>query len=199
MPTITDTFPGPALDPDKWTAETTGSVSYDVGTPEDGVWPIDVDDDGDEVRVHSQDKIIILTGQDFDVKIFYDGVYTDAEQSILATLGWRSDAESGGDPVYGVDVLLRSAPGATYTFQKRIINSGSITRDNILEDPQEGADGGFRIAREGLDYLLYRWDPDIDDWSLLDTITLPSAGSGYVTFSLEALDPVVEFPWILQT
>jgi len=201
MGIITDTFPGPTLDVAKWSDDTQGSVSYNVGTPSDGVWPIGVDDHGDLVGVNSDSKIIVPASQDFDARIMYNGMYFDAAQEILAAFGWRTIAKDGGGiPLYGIDIMLVTKPnGSTVQFEKRTLNLGSYVRSVIQPDASSGADGGLRISRAGSSYSLHHFDQAINDWVVLDVLTIPSVAVGFVQFNLEAVDPSIPFPWILQT
>jgi len=201
MGIITDTFPGPTLDAAKWSDDLQGSVSYNVGTPTDGVFPIGVDDHGDLVGVNSDNKIIVPATLPFDAQIFYSGVYFDPEQEILATLGWRTMAKDGGGiPLHGVDIMVVSKLDAvTVSLEKRTLNMGSYTRSVISPEPSGGEDARLRLARSGSNYMLYHWNPAIPDWVLVDTVALPSVAVGFVQFTLEAVNPDIPIPWIAQT
>jgi len=195
---ITDTFPAPTLDDAKWSDQQTGSVGLVIGSPSDGVYPQNVDDDGDEVVVLSEGKISVPAGQSFDQSIFYENVYTDPDQSIVLFLGWRTYQQApSGNPAFGIDASLAVLPGPAYYFQKRTFESDTETRDNIIEDELEGADGGFRMERIGSNYSLYRHNGD--DWELLQTVHFPHTDTGYVIFGVFAVNPVLSFPWVLQT
>lgn len=198
--TITDTFPAPVLDYDKWTDVIVGSSSMVVGTPTDGVYPVDVDDDGDAVVVDSENKIFVPANHDFEFILGYYDVYSDPAPPAIRTLflGWRSILKGSGVPLWGVDVLLKVDSGPTYTFQKLTIVNSVVTLTDLITDPTSGADGQFKVERVGDDYKIYYYN---SGWVLLDTITLGYKSTGFVQFGVYAgaiTPPLTGFPWILQ-
>lgn len=197
MSTVFDVFPPPSLDSNKWSSTLVGSVGLSVGVPSNGVYPLTVDDPGDQVRIDSEGKISTPSGS-FDVRLFYADVFSDLDENIVSFLGWRSTQKDGlGDPAYGIDALLCVKPDPVYEFQKRAINLGSVGRSTVLIDPTSGADGGFRIVRSGTDYQLYYYN---SGWVLFETEALPHNGPGYIVFGQFAESPtLLAFPWIPQT
>lgn len=196
MPLITDTFPAPALDPLKWTDVQAGNVALVIGNPVDGVYPHGVDENGDEVYIESDGKVMVPAGIPFEQRVFYEDVYQDPEQTLSMSLGWRSELKSGGNPVWGVDVALTVQPGGIFLFQKSEILSGMGVRSTVLVDPTSGAAGGFRMTRIGSTYGLYYY---AGGWVHLTDVTLPYNGPGFVRFGIMAFDAEITFPWIFQT
>ena len=197
MPTVTDTFPAPSIDTTKWTSATTGSTSLVVGTPSDGVYPQTVGDDGDSVIISSSGKSSVPGSTSFEVEVSYEDVFTDPDEVIVSFLGWRSDLlDASGDAAYGIDVALVVSPGPTYEFHRGVINLGTASRDVLEIDASSGGDGGLRITRSGSDYLLYRYDSGTTSWVLLDTVSLPHVGTGYILVGQFAETPTFPFPWI---
>lgn len=195
--TFLDTFPPPTLDPSTWTAQVVGSTSYDVGTPTDGFYPLTVDDIGDSVMVNSDNKIYVPAIHSFEYEIGYVDMYNEVAPSTVRAifLSWRSILKGGGVPLWGVDVLLKSDAGPTFTFQKRTIENTVVTLSDLIPDPTSGADGKLKIERSGTDYLIYYYNAG---WVLLDTIALGYISTGFVMFGVFA-GPVPEeedFPWL---
>lgn len=192
-----DTFQPPALDATKWTPTLVGSVGLDVGSPTDGVYPLTVDDDGDAVVIVSDGKIPVASIHPFDMEIGYRDVYPAPTVNTYIHLGWRSVLKGGGVPLWGVDVLLKIAPGPAYTFQKRTVVNGVVSHVDLVPDTTFGADSTFRIVRSGTSYALYHYN---SGWVLLDTVALGFDGLGFVTFGVftEALAEAEGFPWIYQ-
>lgn len=202
MPVIEDKFPAPSLDPDRWTSIENGSVSVVIGVPEDGVFPQNVDDIDDAVTISSQEKLIIPGLLDFDVRIFYEDVFTDVSESIVSFLGWRStQLDNDNESSYGVDVLLCVKPAPDFVFQRHTIVSSVENRSTITPDVSVGGDGGFRVVRSGFNYKLYRFDAEVsNEWELLSTEIIPHAGPGFIVFGIFAEDPLSPgFPWVFQT
>lgn len=202
MPTITDTFPAPALDPARWTDQLNGSVNLVIGVPSDGVYPENVDDDGDSVLIVSDNKMMVPGGGNFDTHIFYQDTFNDPDQAIVSFLAWRSSQKNGmGQSLYGVDVRLRVDPGgAPITFQKAVTTLGVGSVSDIIPDPLGGENSGFRIVRTGTDYEIFRFDTNINNWVSLTTVSLGFAGPGFIVFGQFAEDPFNPvIPWLLQT
>lgn len=200
MYSFIDPFPAPQLDALRWSPFLQGSVDVSIGSPTDGVYPLLVDDPNDEVRVYSKNKIYVPANQPFDTSIQYVDTYDDVVPPVTRYiyLGWRSNLEGSGNPLWGVDVLLRVLGGPTYDFMKKVVEDGVVTTSILIPDPTMGADGQFRIVRNGLDYSIYYFN---GSWVLLDTITLANTGLGYVWFGVYAEPAVVPdtvLPWLLQ-
>lgn len=198
MPTILDNFPASSLDPAKWTSLIEGTTGLSVGVPNDGVYPQNVDDDLDSVTISSKDKLSTPQGQPFDASIFYEGVFIDAEQEVLSFLGWRSYQEIDGNPAYGVDFILCVKSDGVILLQKNIISNGNAYNEDIMIDPLDGFNSGFRIERQGGIYLLQQWFDG--GWVLRDSIDLGYSGAGYIQFGQLARNEALQFfPWISQT
>ncbi len=200
MAIVSDTFPAPALNSSLWFSSLTGSVGLTVGSPIDGAYPETVDDDGDEVLISSKNKVTVPGNSAFDTRIFYEDTFTDTEQAIVSFFGWRSVQESGGNPVYGVDLRLRFSPGPIWTFQKATIVFSTPSVTDITFDPTNGGDGGFRIVRAGTVYTLYRYNTTGSNWVSVTSVNLGFQGPGYIIFGQFAEDPSVPvIPWFFQT
>lgn len=195
---VTDDFSGPTLDATKWSSVEVGSIYLSVGMPTNGVYFHGVDDHGDSGIARSKNKIIIPASAGFNANIEYGGLYEDPGQRVLTFLGWRSNQEDAfGDALHGIDIMLAVDPGPFYIFKKRTINWGVENRSDIKNDPTNGADGKLRIERVGINYSFYFENAGL--WELLDTVSFPQIGLGYIIFGLFAEDPALIFPWILQT
>lgn len=194
----TDSFIAPALDATKWNSTLNGTVYLDVGFPVDGVYVHGVDDADDSGVIDSENKIIIPGGVAFDAEVLYEGLYGDLVDNIYTFFGWRSlQKDLGGDPLNGIDVMIKVTPDPFYQFQKRMISWGVENRGDIIDDPNNGADGGFRMTRAGSDYSLFFLDGG--SWTLLETINFSYNGSGFFVFGLFAEDPAIVFPWVVQS
>lgn len=198
MPTIIDSFPSPSLDATKWNIALEGGASYAVGSPIDGVYPQGIDDQGDGLIVDSEGKIVVPSGS-FDVSIFYADVFVDPEEDIFSFLGWRSNQlDLEGNPAFAVDVLLSARSGPVFEFQKATVNLGSYNRTTIISDPTNGADGGFRIVRNWMNYSLFYFDGV--SFQPLAVENIPHNGAGYIVFGQVAESFMLEaFPWVSQT
>ena len=200
MPTITDTFPPPSLDTEKWTEDLVGTTSLVIGTPTDGLYPQTVDDSGDVAGVQSESKIYVAANHNFDMDVAYLDVYSNPAPPVTRDIyfGWRSMLKGGGVPVWGVVVLLRITTGPVYTFYKIVRENGTSTETSLGADPTVGSDGGFRIVRSGTDYLIYY---DNAGWVLLDTVSLSYTGVGFVQMGVSGTGvtpPAEEVAWIYQ-
>lgn len=203
MAILSDTFPSPSLDSNRWSSTVAGSGAIAVGSPSDGVYISSIDDDGDSAIIDSDGKLQVAAGQTFDVRIEYNDLDTDPDQNLYAFLSWRSALKSGGQPVYGIDLVVMRDTGGNYYFQRRTLSSGSPTIwTNIIADPTSGANGKLRITRSGYTYSLYYFDSTLTlpDWVFLDTITLGSNGGGFFAFGYFAVNPASpSFPLIIGT
>ncbi len=201
MSTLTDTFPAPTLNSGTWSSILTGSVGLTIGTPTDGAYPTTIDDHGDEVSITSENKITIPGDTSFDVRIFYEDVFTDPQQNIISYLGWRSLQKNMLlQSMYGLDVRLKATPASTYIFQRLAITLANPVFNDLIFDPSAGGDGGFRITRAGTTYNLYRYDTGILNWVLITSVALGFSGPGFIVFGQIAespSEPIV--PWLLQT
>lgn len=197
---IRDDFPAPSIDTNYWTSTVSGAgVSLTVGVPIDGLYFQNVNAVGDEGYLDSDSKLIVPGVADFDSRIAYSGIYSDATESIVTHFGWYSLQQTAlGNPLYGATVILCVYPGPQYYFQKSYINSGMLTRDNIKVDPLGGSSSGFRIVRTGTVYYLYYNDTGTGLWSLLNTTDLGYHGPGFVKFGVYAENPIYAFPWVIH-
>lgn len=195
---ILDNFPPPSLDPSKWSSVQQGTTALQVGFPENGCFVHGVDDHGDHVYVSSEGKFYLPANRYFSIHIFYSDIYSDPEQDIRYYFGYRSNQkDGGGDPLYGIDVMLSVEPGPSFVLQKRVISAGVVNISNIVPDPLVGGDGGFRVVRNGTVYSLYRYD---GSWIKIDDVDLGFKGAGYVQFGVYAEDgTLLHFPWVAQT
>jgi len=197
MPTITELFPAPTLDPTRWVSTLQGSTSLTIGAPSDGVYPVGVDDPGDQVTVDSKNRLTVPAGS-FDARIFYDDVFDDIDENISSFLGWRSNqVDGGGMPAFGIDILLCVKPGPVFELQKQTVNLGSVNRGTVINDPLNGGNGGFRVTRSASTYSLYFFNAG---WVLLAQEVLPFSGPGFIFFGQLAESPTLQaFPWVPQT
>ena len=194
---VLDTFPPPSLDVAKWTDYFAGSTASQVGFPEDGYFVHGVDDSGDHVYVESKSKISLPANKYFSVQIMYKDIYYDADQDIRYYFGYRSNQQDGGgNPLYGVDLMLLAEPGGVFFFQQRVIVGGVETISNLLADPTGGADGGFKVIRNGTVYSLYRFD---GRWTPVVDVGLGFSGPGYIRFGVMAENVgLAAFPWVAK-
>lgn len=201
MPIINDAFPPAALNATYWTAGFGNDGSIVVGSPSNGVYPQNLDMDGDSVAVSSANKLIVPGVLNFDMHIYYEDVYTVAGVNIVSLLSWYSmQLDMSGDPAYGISILLCAKPDPEYLFQQVIQNQGAVYRTNLITDPSSGANGGFRIQRTGSQYMLYRYDVGLPGWVLLSTETLGHVGPGFIVFGQFAENTEQQgFPWVFQT
>jgi hypothetical protein len=195
---VLDSFPPPVLDSTKWSDYQIGSTALQVGFPENGCFVHGVDDHGDHVYVKSKNKITIPANRFFAAKIFYTDLYSDDEHNIRYYFGFRSDQEDGGgNSLFGVDVMMLVEPGPVYTFQQKVITAGIENISSLLIDPTSGANGGFKVIRNGLVYSLYYYN---GGWVHLVDVNLGFNGVGYIQFGVQADNPSLSyFPWVAQT
>ena len=196
--TYQDKFEPPLLASDKWTATLNGSVGIDVGTPENGLFPLGLDVLGESVLIDSDGKIPVPSNQPFSLEIGYKEVYIAPPVDVNIFLGWRSVKKGLGVPLWGVDVLLNISPVSVYTFMKRTIVNGISSVTPLILDPTGGSDGRFKIERNGTVYSLFYYD---GGWIHLDDVDLGYMELGFVFFgAFTDIGLVVPegFPWLLQ-
>lgn len=203
MPTLEETFPPPSLDTDRWNETLVGAgVSSNVGVPQDGYYPINVDDAGESATVDSDDKIIVPGQVSFDYHFFFeDRDNVDPGEVAAIFLGWKSlEQQLNGDPKHEVEFRLEYT-FSTFNFAKFTRDMGSTFDGIITPDPASGTGvGGLRMVRDGFLFRLLRWSSDLDDWIEVDSFDFSDNGLGYVTFGLRVDAVVLEtVPWIIGT
>lgn len=200
MSTLNENFPSPSLDTDRWNSSVSGAgVSFNVGTPSDGIWPQNVNAADDLVKIDSAEKLIVPGNSDFEYLLYYDNLDSSlAGLERVVYIAWESfDNDRIGEPKYGLYWGIHVKPSSVIQFIKSVRDVETYSTSLVAYDPSSGADGGLKITRGGFDYTLWRYDSASGSWVVMQTITLASSDMGYISFgnyvqSLSASTP----PWI---